>query len=313
MAIPNIKISIPMSKQRRQSCNLDSFRIGHGNVALDIARILCEEETELKKSDMTQAAVKVLANSRIKRVHVVGRRGPIQSAFTSKELREMLALKSNFLTRRDLIEQDIQQGQTFLKTNRPKRRLLEILHKAPCIQSFDKKWSLDYLASPVKFNHSQGKVTGVVFEQNALQGEFPHQTSRGTGQFFEIPCGLVVTCLGYQNQPLVGLPFDAQQSLVPNQAGQVVDCKGLYVSGWLKRGPKGVIASTMMDAQETAHTILEQLNGEPAPGAEDLDLNRISFKDWLKLDQYELKQGLLNQKPREKVTAIVDMLRVIRQ
>ncbi|KAI8067887.1 hypothetical protein BC940DRAFT_300686, partial [Gongronella butleri] len=228
--------------------------IGQGNVALDVARVLLTPIDELRKTDITERALAALAKSRIKHVHVVGRRGPLQVSFTTKELREQLNLPGvRYEADHAWIQDQLAAHQTFIDKQRPLKRLMGLLAKGKNDNEGDKSWRLQFLRSPTAIlADDENRVKGIRYEINKLEGNIEKQRAVGTGQFEEQACGLVLRSIGYRSLPLAGVPFDQHRGLIPNIYGKIVqasDAKntlpGMYTAGWLKRGPTGVIVSTM--------------------------------------------------------------------
>ncbi|KAH8548099.1 hypothetical protein BGW37DRAFT_514765 [Umbelopsis sp. PMI_123] len=295
--------------------------IGQGNVALDIARMPLSPIDELRKTDVTAHALEALSKSRIKHVHVVGRRSPLQ------ELREQMKLPGvRFQTDIQLLQSELAAGADLLAKSRPLKRLMSILEKeiasSPNLTN-DKSWTLDFLRSPTRiFPDASGK-TGPPESRKAI----------GTGQFIRQDCGLVLRSIGYKSVGLDGVPFDESRGRVPNKFGKVMDGEnevpGLYTAGWLKRGPTGVIATTMSDAYETADTLAEDFKADkPFLGDVDgihkktgsqgllerfknLKLRPISYVDWKLIEKMEFEAGQKLGKPREKFGRIEDMLAVL--
>ncbi|EGF78333.1 hypothetical protein BATDEDRAFT_26930 [Batrachochytrium dendrobatidis JAM81] len=274
--------------------------VGQGNVALDVARILLSPIDKLAQTDITQHAIEVLSSSRIRHVHVVGRRGPVHVSFTSKEFRELVALCNTYLELdHTWLETQLTLYADVLRTDRARRRLMELLvnasKKKPITtdrESDKKQVFLDFLLSPYTLlTHPEtNTVTGIEFQKNTLVGKGLDQRAVGLDTFHQIPAGLVVSSIGFKNEPFMGSPFDSKQRIIPNIRGRVKDEHALYSSGWIKTGPKGVIASTMYDAYETAERI-----------------RTTTFQDWLKLDDIEITRGHLASKKREKIVTVDDM------
>ncbi|KAI9482918.1 MAG: hypothetical protein EXX96DRAFT_477096 [Benjaminiella poitrasii] len=307
--------------------------VGQGNVALDIARILLSPIDTLRKTDITEYALEALSKSRIKHVHVVGRRGPIQVSFTSKELREQMALPNvEFHADMDLIKKEIADSQSFISKNRPLKRLMGLLEKGSPTVHGDKSWTCKFLRSPVEILTEGQNVKGIKYEVNRLEGPLEQRKAIGTGEYETQNCGVVLTSIGYRSVSIDGsLPFDERQGRIPNRFGKIVkdndeEMAGMYTAGWLKRGPTGVIVSTMSDAYETADTIVydlkngkEMLNhGEPKPGADGLKnameqrkIRPVTYRDWKKIEAAEFAIGEKIGKPREKFSRIQDMLAVL--
>ncbi|KAG2171464.1 hypothetical protein INT43_009125 [Umbelopsis isabellina] len=313
--------------------------IGQGNVALDIARLLLSPIDQLRKTDLTAYALEALSKSRIKHVHVVGRRGPLQAAFTAKELREQMKLPGvQFHTDIPLLQNELTAGASYLSKTRPLKRLMSILEKeiaSPAHQTGDKSWNLDFLRSPTKIlpDSSNTTVQAIEYEINRLEGPPNACKAIGTGEFTRQDCGLVLRSIGYKSIALEGVPFDEALGRVPNQYGKVMDkdneVPGMYTAGWLKRGPTGVIATTMTDAYETADTIAADFKeGKPFLGDVDgigyksgsqglaehfrqQSVKPISYIDWKLIEKMEFEAGLKTGKPREKFGRIEEMLAVL--
>lgn len=306
--------------------------VGQGNVALDIARILLSPIDVLRKTDITEYALEALSKSRVKHVHVVGRRGPVQVSFTSKEVREQMSLPGvAFKADMDFIKREIAESQPIISKNRPLKRLMGLLEKGSPTTHADKSWTTQFLRSPVEVLAQNDRVSGIRYEINRLEGPLDKRRAVGTGEFESQECGMVFTSIGYKSVPIEGVPFDHRQGRVPNTYGKIVDdnnnaLAGMYTAGWLKRGPTGVIVSTMTDAYETADTIVDDLkNGRdmlsssPEAGAEEsIDgllkergIQPVSYQDWKQIEAAEFAVGESLGKPREKFSRIQDMLAVL--
>ncbi|RUP45029.1 hypothetical protein BC936DRAFT_148708 [Jimgerdemannia flammicorona] len=313
--------------------------IGQGNVALDVARILLTPVDVLSKTDITEYALEALRKSRVRHVRVVGRRGPLQAAFTAKELREMMALPDTaFSTDTALLQAELTAGSPFLDQNRPLKRLMSILDKgsATSLCTASKSWSLDFLRSPVEILttlETDLKVEGVRFEINRLVGPVENSRAEGTGEFETVSCGIVLRSIGYRSVGLEDVPFDERAGRVPNKYGKIIaggeELPGIYTSGWLKRGPTGVIATTMSDAYETAETIATDLRtgkrmlgdgAGPREGAgvilpllRERGLRPVTYPDWKVIEQAEFEFGALLGKPREKFGRVEEMIRLLKE
>jgi adrenodoxin-NADP+ reductase len=230
----------------------------------------------------------------------------------------------NFKIDTQLLQSEIASNLDFLGTSRQKKRLMDVLLKGQKMQFPDARSTLyfDYLSSPIGFRvNGENKLSHVILEKTSLEGKGLEATAKGTGRLFDVECGLVIKSVGYMNEPLDdSLPFDDKSSKILNDRGRVLDTDGIYVSGWLKSGPVGVIASTMYDAFETAEMVLEDISKQAAsnkPGFdglvknEKLDTSKLtSFNDWTRIQQHEESAGAAAGKPREKVTSVDEMLRI---
>lgn len=335
--------------------------IGQGNVALDVARILLKDVDALREYDVPEPVLAELARSRIRRVDVVGRRGPLQLAATTKELREMLSLPGvGFDVDAGLLDQAAQDVAAHPKMDgaRAKKRAIGLLQggsKSSLAES-SRSWSLQFLKSPAELlpTASQeasaptplegmldSQVVGAVrYVHNELvpssssAGSDPSTMSaRATAKTTIEPTSLVFKSVGYRSIGLPGLPFDERRGLIPNDQGRIVDpssskpnvpLAGLYTSGWLARGPTGVIATTMFDAFATADTIASDLAAIPDgkekrfSAGEEFLIQRwrggkrvVSWEDWERIDRVERERGKAKGKLREKITSVEAMLDVL--
>ncbi|KAJ3563840.1 hypothetical protein NPX13_g8061 [Xylaria arbuscula] len=316
--------------------------IGQGNVALDVARMMLENVDVLRKSDITEYAIEALSKSRIKRVHIVGRRGPMQAAFTIKEVRELMKLHGVSFHPVDmtLLPDELS------KLPRARRRLMEILVKGSTTRlgHSHKSWSLDFCLSPAEFNGStDGRVQSTTFEQTSLSSPFdPASGVQTLSDKLQIPSSVVFRSIGYKSVALpgfaeAGILFDDRKGIIQNDGfgrvlqntrsdvtgnGEAITLPGAYCAGWVKRGPTGVIASTMEDAFSTADAIAADWNaGSPFlstannHGWEGLraEVNKdkcqvIHWEDWKKIDKAEKERGFLVGKEREKFPSTDAML-----
>ncbi|XP_023569672.1 NADPH:adrenodoxin oxidoreductase, mitochondrial isoform X1 [Octodon degus] len=308
--------------------------LGQGNVALDVARILLTPPEHLEKTDITEAALGVLRQSQVKTVWIVGRRGPLQAAFTIKELREMIQLPG---TRPILDPADFLGLQDKIKeVPRPRRRLTELLLRTatekPGVEevarraSASRAWGLRFFRSPQQVLSSPDgqRVAGIRLAVTRLEGVGEATHAVPTGETEDLPCGLVLSSVGYKSRPIdPSVPFDPKLGVIPNTEGRVVDVPGLYCSGWVKTGPTGVIATTMTDSFLTSQALLQDLKAGllppgPRPGYTAIQallssrgVRPISFSDWEKLDAAEVSRGQGSGKPREKLVDSQEMWRLL--
>ncbi|CAB4406299.1 unnamed protein product [Rhizophagus irregularis] len=313
--------------------------IGQGNVALDVSRILLTDIVELSKTDITEYALETLKNSQIRNVIIIGRRGPLQVSFTAKELREMMNLpNTKFYTDFELIKNELSTNVDIISKDRPLKRLMQILEKGMENTSGYKSWSLKFLRSPDEFiahendDPSRPKyVRAVRFHINRLEGPLENRIAVPTGEMEELETGLVLKSVGYKSIPLEGLSFDENKGIVPNHKGKILDNDnneqpGLYVAGWLKRGPQGVIATTMYDAYETAEVIVSDIKQDKPMLSNDTfkygskviipilhqrGIRTVSYKDWKKIEEKENEAGRAKHKPREKFGRVEDAMQVL--
>jgi len=285
--------------------------IGVGNVAIDVARLLSRSKEELAATDLPEYAERAILDSPVKDIWICGRRGPIEAKFTNVELREMGKLaESVSLIKAEQLPDGV--GELPERDKRLKERNLETLREFSARKADEKpkRVHFEFYAAPVEIIGGD-RVEGVRFERTRVEGG----RATGTGEFFDIPCGLVIAAIGYRSDRIEGVPFDDKQGIVTNQDGRVAD--GLYAVGWIKRGPTGVISSNRPDGV----TVAEHIHNDFAGGAKGAKPGRkalekllaerkarvVSFADWKKLEAAEVEGGG-GTRPRKKFTTVQDML-----
>ncbi|MFC9843282.1 FAD-dependent oxidoreductase [Streptomyces sp. NPDC060223] len=240
--------------------------IGVGNVAVDVTRILARGAAELSPTDMPQSALTALAASQVTEISMVGRRGPSQARFTTKELRELGALPDTeiIVDPRELELDPAYTDPSGLPA--ANRRNVEVLRgwaSAPPRAAAPRRIRLRFFLRPVELLAGEegdggGRVGSVRFERTVPDGQ---GGVTGTGRYEDIDAQLVLRSVGYRGVPLDGLPFDARHGTVPHLAGRVVRngtiAPGEYVAGWIKRGPTGVIGTNRPCAKETVTSLLQ--------------------------------------------------------
>lgn len=305
--------------------------IGQGNVALDIARILISPHETLKETDITDHSLRMRDSfSTIKNVYIVGRRGPLQVAFTIKELREMIKLP-NCVTDIDQFGTEqlklVKDQMTVIP--RPRKRLTELLIKTAeedVAEESDFRANLLFLRSPIEITgDDDGHVRSIKLGLNELVGPLGEDQSAKSlsDGSVEIPCGLVIKSIGYKSVQIdEGIPFDGRKGVIPNTRGRVDGVPGLYCSGWVRRGPTGVIATTMNDACETGKIVVQDLESGVVADVQkkercilellrERNVRTVSFADWELLDAFETAEGSKVGKPREKLTRVSEMFKVL--
>lgn len=310
--------------------------IGQGNVALDVARILLSDIDRLKQTDITKEALDTLAKSTIKEVVVVGRRGLFQASFTIKEVRELMNLNEVSFARVD--PEYLRDPGT--KLPRTQKRMLELFRKHEATldsrsntRGKNKLLSLKFMSTPIAFlgsaETSHHLISARFANNQYKEGENPYSpTAQVTTQptQFGMDASLVFRSIGYKAQPLPGMPnlgirFDTKSGIIPNLAGRVlqgdVPIPGLYCAGWVKRGPTGVIATTMEDAFATAELIAEDWASKSSEkhgwNAFRSQLSSaVNWKGWKQIDEAERERGRPLGKEREKFRAVNEMLSVVR-
>jgi len=290
--------------------------IGNGNVALDVARVLVKTPREMARTDLPDHVSEAIRRAGITDVYLIGRRGPAEAKWTNVELREMAQLADCVpLVDPAAIPERI-EGPLSERDRRLAERNLATLRGFPNVDPKGKAKRAHFLfhASPVEVLGSE-RVAGLRLERTRVEGG----RALGTGSFFEIPCGLVVAAIGYRSQPISGVPFDERRGTVKSRQGRVA--KGLYVVGWAKRGPTGVIGTNKPDADQIARSIAEDLaagriSGErPGRGAleellEERGVRWISFEEWKTIESAEIASAGAGA-PRRKLSRIEDMLAIL--
>ena len=299
--------------------------IGQGNVAADVARMLAKPIDELRGTDMAAHALQALAESRVREIHVVGRRGPVQAKFTNRELQELGELRG--CTARlasdalPLTEQC--RAELSDKTNFVAAKNVEIFRSwqgREVSHRTQRSIVFHFLRSPVQMSGG-GRVQQIVLERNQLAGLPFKQVPRACGEREVLKCGLVFRSIGYRGVPLEGVPFDCERGVFANQDGRVKDSPGVYVTGWIKRGPSGIIGTNRADSVATIASLLvdiPQLAGDNKPGAgalqgklADRGVRVVSYADWLRINEAELARGQAQGRPRDKFTRLAEMLAVL--
>lgn len=303
--------------------------IGQGNVAADVARILAKSVDELKHTDIAEHALDSLAESKIREIYVVGRRGPAQVKFTPKELREFenLELCQAVIDSEEMQLNPESEAELADKSNSGQRKIYDQLTKLSAVADTGKprKCHFTFLKSPVELLGTD-RLEKVVFERNQLTGGALQQSARGTGETLELETGILFRSIGYRGVPLAGLPFDDHKGLIPNKDGRIIEndaaLSGLYVTGWIKRGPTGIIGTNRADSVATIQSLLEDLEtldtGTEKSGADGVcnllqsrNVRYVSFEEWKSIDQSEIDRGQPKNKPREKYTYVAEMLELL--
>ncbi len=302
--------------------------IGQGNVAMDVSRILAKTVDELKATDIAEHALDALAESKIKEIHLVGRRGPVQTKFTQPEIKEIGELEDcdPIVNPKDFELNEASQAELDDPTNQQAQKNMAVMRSflergAP---SKHKRYIIHFFKSPIELR-GEGRVQEVVLETNQLSGEPFKQKARGTGETEVLPCDIFFRSVGYRGLAIPGVPFDESRGTFPNQKGRLTDGEqvvpGLYAAGWIKRGPSGVIGTNKPDSVESVESLLGDVGHLPRAATPDSEAMKkmltekgvrfISFDDWLKIDAAEIERGKAKGKPREKFTRVEEMLAVL--
>ena len=294
--------------------------VGVGNVAVDVTRVLAKTADDLRHTDLPEHVLRVLAHSRITDIHLIGRRGPAQAKFTSKELRELGELaNADVIVRPDELVLD-EASNTALAEDRALRRNLDCLREwsERPLSGRPRRIHVRFLLRPVEVI-GQACVEGLRVERTRLDGS---GNVDGVGEFEEIPAQMLFRSVGYHGQPLPGVPFDERTGVIPNVAGRVLrngaPTVGEYVAGWIKRGPTGVIGTNKGDAHETVTSLLADADALPRAPQRDPEaillflrqrgVQVVNWEGWKAIDAAEMALGATQGRPRTKIAQLELML-----
>ncbi len=307
--------------------------IGNGNVAMDVVRVVGRSVDTLAKTDIAEYALNVLRKSTVQDVYLLGRRGGAQAAFTNPEIRELAELDeegTDLVVRGDEVEPD-EVNRQFLTEHRDEpthqRNIDTLLGQIPKGEGHQaKKLRARFFVSPVEVLGTD-RVEGLRLEKNRLiRDDKGNYKAQGTGVYEEIPCQMVFRSIGYKGHPLPDVPFDERDGIIPNREGRVLDSSSkavvprVYVAGWIKRGPSGVIGTNKPDSVATVEVMLAdaaqaqsanglQADAEAVPALlAQKNVQAVTFSGWKRIDQVEITDGKKIGKPREKLTTIAELL-----
>jgi ferredoxin/flavodoxin---NADP+ reductase len=298
--------------------------IGNGNVALDVARILITDPEALAQTDIADHALDTLRPRGVEEVVIAGRRGPLQTAFTTLELRELTDLEGvdvivDPAQLADISDEDLEAAGKTTKQNI--KVLRDYAGREP--RPGHRRMVFRFLTSPIEIK-GEDRVERIVLGRNELvTDESGRVAAKDTGEREELSAQLVVRSVGYRGMPTPGLPFDDKSATIPNTAGRVDGSRNEYVVGWIKRGPTGVIGTNKKDSQDTVDTLIEDLTG----GSELADFpddHADKLADWLAsrqpklvtsahwdiIDQHERAAGEPHGRPRVKLPSLEKLLRI---
>lgn len=311
----------------KRDWNLDAEQvavIGVGNVGLDVARILAKTGEELLVTEIPDNVYGSLKENKAKEVHVFGRRGPAQAKFTPLELKEL----DHSPTIEVVVDpEDIDYDEASEQARRESKSqdlvcqtLEQYAMRDP--QGAPHKLYIHFFESPVEILGENGKVVGLKTERMEFDG---NGGIRGTGTFNTWPVQAVYRAVGYRSYPVTGVPFDDLNAVIPNDGGHVLDADGsivpgLYTTGWIKRGPVGLIGNTKSDAKETTEMLLADYAAgtltDPTEPAIDAILSFLKAKEipyttwdgWHRLDNAERALGAPEGRERKKIVEWDDMV-----
>jgi ferredoxin--NADP+ reductase len=306
--------------------------VGVGNVAVDVARMLCRTPEELETTDVAEHALEALRRSNVREVYMLGRRGPAQAAFTNPEIRELgeLAGADTIVLPDEARLDPLSQAAVDEGTDRNVTKKVEIIQSLATAPTGRKPrlLTIRFLVSPVELiGNADGRVSSMRVVKNELyKADDGKLRPKATDQFEELPVDMVFRSVGYRGIAIPGMPFREDWGTVPHDRGRVVDPEtdaplpGLYVTGWIKRGPTGIIGTNKPDAVETVdHMLTDLASGDMLQPAEtdpitvehvvrDRQPDFVSYSDWLRIDEIETERGRALGRPRVKFTQVSEML-----
>jgi ferredoxin--NADP+ reductase len=300
--------------------------IGMGNVAVDVVRILARTQEELKATDIAAHALDALATSAVTDIYMIGRRGPVQGAFTNPELKELGELAgADIVVRPQDLELDAGSAAALAGgEDRSAEKNLHTLREfaARPAGTKPKRIHLRFLLSPLAM-HGTARVERLTLGVNRLVPGGGDLKAEATGTTEELPAGLVFRSVGYLGVGLPGVPIDPRRGTIPHEHGRVQGSSWEYVVGWIKRGPSGVIGTNKPDAVESADLLLSdfgegRLNHPSQPSRDSVeqrlaarDVSVVTWQDWLRLDALEKERGAAIGRPRLKFTSVAEMLAAV--
>jgi len=307
--------------------------IGNGNVALDVARMLAKHAEDLLVTEVPANVYEGLKASRVTDVHVFGRRGPAQVKFTPLELRELGELRDVDMVVYDEDFDYDEASKDAVSSNKQVMvidRILQSWRKRESVNNAggaaSRRLHLHFWARPVEVRKDdEGRVAALVYERTKPDGQ---GGAIGTGEMREVPIQALYRAIGYFGSPLPDVPFDKKHGVIPNREGQVLAkdsnqrVPGIYATGWIKRGPVGLIGHTKSDAMETVRHIINDQGSwwhpeDPAESAipallEQRGVRWTDLEGWHRLDGHEITLGAPEGRARVKVVPRDEMVRVSR-
>ncbi|HYB37819.1 MAG TPA: FAD-dependent oxidoreductase [Mycobacterium sp.] len=300
--------------------------VGNGNVALDVARILVTDPDVLALTDIANHALESLRPRGIEEVLIIGRRGPLQTAFTTLELRELADLEGV-----DVVVDPAQvegiSDEDAAAVGKTAKQNIKVLrdYAARERRPGHRRIVFRFLTSPIEIK-GDDRVERIVLGRNDLiSDDRGRVVAKDTGAREELPVQLVVRSIGYHGVPTPGLPFDERSGIIPNTDGRIAGSRNEYVVGWIKRGPTGVIGTNKKDSQDTVDTLLADLAAAKDSRLADFGDNHaeklaewlasrqpklVTAEHWQAIDRFEREAGEPHGRPRVKLPTLTDLLRI---
>lgn len=306
--------------------------VGNGNVSMDTARVLLKDPNALAPTDIAEYAVEQLKKSNVKEVVLLGRRGPAQSAFSSKEMEEIQELPdvAVVISKEDAAIDAVTAKwlESAGKGNQRNAKLIEeISHKSP--EGKPKRMTCRFCVSPIELIGKNGKLSAVRLQHAILEpDEKGVPRPKAIDKYETLECELIFKAIGYRGIPIQGVPFDQKRGTIPNTDGRVLDAAGgkvqtgYYTVGWVKRGPSGLVGDNSrcskatadsMIADQAAGNTLSPTKGDIVEVLKARKIDYVSWQDWLKLDQWEVEQGKAKGKVRLKTGSIAASMKAVHE
>ncbi|CAM4237218.1 NADPH-ferredoxin reductase FprA [Mycobacterium basiliense] len=297
--------------------------VGNGNVAIDVARILVTDPEVLALTDIADHALESLRPCGVEEVVIIGRRGPLQAAFTTLELRELGELEGVDVVV-DPAQLDVISDEDAEAAGKTIKQNIKVLrgYAQRALRPNHRRIVFRFMTSPIEIK-GDGRVEQIVLGRNELVADEDGWVSaKDTGERDELPVQLVVRSVGYRGVPTPGLPFDDKRGTIPNTQGRVTGRRNDYVVGWIKRGPTGVIGTNKKDSQDTVDTLIADLSAGgladfPADHAERLagwlaarQPKLVTTAHWKIIDHFERTAGQPHGRPRVKLPNVAELLRI---
>ena len=301
--------------------------LGNGNVALDVARVLAKPAEVMLSTDIPDNVYQGLRASQATDVHVFGRRGPAQVKFSPLELREAVHLEDVDTIVYDEDFQYDEGSQQAIDSNNQTRVMVKTLEdlRSNVVTGAKRRLHLHFFSAPVEILEKDGKVAGIKIERTMLDGT---GNVKPTGEFREFPIQALYRAVGYFGSELSEVPFDEKVGVIPNDKGRVLDLdgkhiQGVYATGWIKRGPVGLIGHTKSDAIETIAQIIEDKSNWWTPNSPSEDsitdlltsrnIDYVGWPEWLRIDAEEKRLGESQERERIKLVEREDFLAVAKK
>ncbi len=286
--------------------------IGVGNVAVDVARVLSRTPEEMASTDIADYAMTAIDNSPLQNIYMVGRRGPLEASFTNTELKELGELSAaTTVVDGSLIPESASEKMDD-RERKVRERILGTLRDLSTGKAGEKRRTLriEFFVSPVEVR-GEDRIESLILEKNRVEDG----KCIGTGETFELPCDLLVTCIGSRAEAIDGVPFNERRGIAETMDGRAK--ARVYAAGWLKRGASGTIGTNRLDSYAVTDLLISEFDGTVRPGPAGMDkliteraLSPINFSAWKKLKLLE-EQAAIGSAPRKKFSTVDDMLRAL--